>query len=157
VVIVIKDKEQVPLERFIFSIENMVQVEPFNKDTSVEDGMTSASLVQYFRSFLIRLNMVESHLGQMNLSDDVSFAVLLELKENAAPAVRNIKDLPPWIPAETQHTTSGASENAELYMIRVVNTGVVNLSLAVQESGEKLQRERETAKKIKQQTNIKPS
>lgn len=77
--------------------------------------------------------------------DDVSFAIVLELKDNAAPTVsstkvctrilirirglKNFQDLPPWIPAETQHTTSGASENAELYMLRVVNTGVVNASL----------------------------
>ena len=33
VVVVVKDKEQVALERFIFSIQNMVQVEPFEKDS----------------------------------------------------------------------------------------------------------------------------
>lgn len=47
-------------------------------------------------------------------------------------------DPPPWIPATTQHTTSGASEKAELHMVRAVDTGVVNLSLAVQESADKL-------------------
>jgi len=33
VVIVIKDKEQTALERFIFSIETMIEVEGYNKDT----------------------------------------------------------------------------------------------------------------------------
>jgi mitotic spindle assembly checkpoint protein MAD2B len=33
VVVVIKDKEQVALERFMFSVQTMIQVEPFNKDT----------------------------------------------------------------------------------------------------------------------------
>jgi hypothetical protein len=33
VVVVIKDKEQVALERFIFSIQSMVQVQPFEKDS----------------------------------------------------------------------------------------------------------------------------
>ena len=33
VVVVIKDKEEVALERFLFSIEHMIQVEAFNKDT----------------------------------------------------------------------------------------------------------------------------
>jgi mitotic spindle assembly checkpoint protein MAD2B len=33
VVVVIKDNEQVPLERFIFSLESMIEVEAFNKDT----------------------------------------------------------------------------------------------------------------------------
>lgn len=32
VVVVIKDKEEVALERFIFSVENMVEVESFNKN-----------------------------------------------------------------------------------------------------------------------------
>ena len=29
--------------------------------------MTAKSLIQYFRSFLIKLNMIESQLGQLNL------------------------------------------------------------------------------------------
>ena len=33
VVVVIKDKDQVALERFIFSVQNMIEVEPYNKDT----------------------------------------------------------------------------------------------------------------------------
>ncbi|KAG6866044.1 hypothetical protein C0991_009141 [Blastosporella zonata] len=33
VVVVIKDKDQMALERFIFSVENMIKVEAFNKDT----------------------------------------------------------------------------------------------------------------------------
>ena len=31
--VVIKDKDEVALERFIFSIQNMIAVESFNKDT----------------------------------------------------------------------------------------------------------------------------
>ena len=88
--VVIKDKEQVALERFIFSVESMIEVEAFNKDTrsfpflsgwtqipilcffflSVEDAMSGGSLGQYFRSFLVKLNMVESQLGQMDLGGE---------------------------------------------------------------------------------------
>ena len=32
VVVVIKDKEQVALERYIFSIETMINIEGYNKD-----------------------------------------------------------------------------------------------------------------------------
>jgi hypothetical protein len=32
-VVVIKDQNQIALERFIFSVEQMIQVESFNKDT----------------------------------------------------------------------------------------------------------------------------
>ncbi|KAF8640991.1 hypothetical protein AX17_000636 [Amanita inopinata Kibby_2008] len=141
VVVVIKDKEHVALERFIFSIENMIQVESYNKDTSVENAISATLLGQYFRSFLIKLNMIESLLGQTNLGDDASFAIVLELQDNKAPTVSADKEPPPWIPADAQQTTSGTSDKAELHMIRAVNTGVISLSLAVQESEIKLGRE----------------
>jgi len=142
VIVVIKDNEQTALERFIFSVDTMIEIEGYNKDTSVEDAITPASLVQYFRSFLIKLHMIEAQIGQMYLGDDVSFAIVIELKEDAAPSQSASKaDPPPWIPAVTQHTTSGASIDAELHMIRAVNTGIINLSLAVQESAEKIERQ----------------
>ncbi|KAF8078869.1 DNA-binding protein [Lyophyllum atratum] len=146
VVVVIKDKEQVALERFIFSIENMVQVEAFNKDTSIEEAMSSRSLGQYFRSFLVKLTMAESMLGPIELDGDLSFAIVLELKDNAVPSAPRPTEPAPWIPANAQDTTPGASEDAELQMIRAVNTGIINLSLAVQESGVKVQRERAAMK-----------
>ncbi|KAF8167664.1 DNA-binding protein [Crassisporium funariophilum] len=146
VVVVIKDKEQIALERFIFSVETMIQVEGYNKDTSVDEAMASTSLIQYFRSFLVKLNMIEAQIGQMYLGGDVSFAIVIELKDDAAPTHSNTADPPPWIPAVTQHTTSGTSDDAELHMIRAVNTGIINLSLAVQESGEKLLREEQRRK-----------
>ncbi|KAI3615354.1 mitotic spindle checkpoint horma domain-containing protein [Moniliophthora roreri] len=143
VVVVIKDKDQLALERFIFSVDTMIQVEAFNKDTSVDDAMAPAALGQYFRSFLVKLNFIEASLGQMFLGDDVSFAIVMELKDNKIPTRQNPTEPAPWIPADTQHTTSGASEDAELHMIRAVNTGIINLSLAVQESDVKLRREKE--------------
>jgi len=162
VVVIIKDKDQVALERFIFSVQNMIEVESYNKDTrfikshflppiflnlpcsgSVEEAMSAAALGQYFRAFLVKLNMVESQLGQMYLGDGASFAIVLELKDDKSPSVSHSKDPPPWIPADNQHTTAGASTNAQLHMLRAVDTGIINLSLAIQESEEKLRRERE--------------
>jgi len=87
VVVVIKDKDQVALERFIFSVQNMITVESYNKDTSVQEAMSSVALGQYFRAFLVKLNMVESQLGQMYLGDDASFAIVLELKDDQSPSV----------------------------------------------------------------------
>ncbi|KAF8700874.1 hypothetical protein AX14_000641 [Amanita brunnescens Koide BX004] len=142
-VVVIKDKDQVALERFIFSIEDMIQVEGFNKDTSVENAMSTASLGLYFRSFLVKLSMMESILGPLGLGDDASFAIVLEIRDNKAPSASVDKEPPPWIPADAQHTTLGASDKAELHMVRAVNTGIINLSLAIQESDIKLERERD--------------
>lgn len=63
----------------------------------------------------------------------------MELQDGKAPSAMPDKDNPPpWLPAVTQHTTAGSSERAELHMVRAVDTGVVNLSLAVQESADKL-------------------
>ncbi|KAG0707498.1 DNA-binding protein [Suillus ampliporus] len=157
VVVVIKDRNQVALERFVFSIQNMIEIESYNKDTSVQDAMSSAKLGQYFRSFLIKLNMIESQLGLLELpnGDEATFAIVLELKENTVPSaskdnVRNPsqmlktdslifkKEPPPWVPADRQHTTSGASEEAQLHLLRAVDTGIISISLAVQESEQKL-------------------
>ena len=87
VVMVIKDKENIPLERFVFGIRSMIEVEAFDKDSrsdstsyvqsthltcsryfSVEGAMSAKSLGQYFRSFLVRLCMIESQLGHLKLS-----------------------------------------------------------------------------------------
>lgn len=141
VVVVIKDRNQVALERFIFSVQNMIEVESYNKDTSVQDAMSSAKLGQYFRSFLIKLNMIESQLGVLELppGDEASFAVVLELKENTVPSASKDDEPPPWVPADRQHTTTGVSEEAQLHVLRAVDTGIINISLAVQESEQKLQ------------------
>ncbi|KAA1468009.1 DNA-binding protein, partial [Dentipellis sp. KUC8613] len=130
VVVVIKDKDEVALERFIFSVQTMVEIESFNKDTSVEEAIPAGALGPYFRSFLVKLNMIEAQLGELSLDADNSFAIVLELQDGKVPTVQPSKDEPPpWIPAVTEHTTTGVSEKAELHMVRAVNTGVINVSL----------------------------
>ncbi|KAH9950871.1 DNA-binding protein [Amylocystis lapponica] len=140
VVVVIKNQKEVPLERFIFAVRSMIQVESYNKDTSAQRRRRNDvdRPGQYFRSFLVKLSMIELQLGQMHMGDDLSFAIVLELEDEKAPTASGAKDPPPWLPASTEHTTSAASESAELHMIRAVDTGIINLSLAVQESEEKL-------------------
>jgi len=122
----------------MFAIQNMIKVESYDKDSSVEDAMTSVRLGQYFRAFLTRLTMIEAQLGVMPSVDELSFAIVIELKDNNAPSAPRGQDPPPWIPAPTEDTTAGASEKAELHMIRAVDTGIINLSLSVQESEAKL-------------------
>ncbi|CAK5280603.1 unnamed protein product [Mycena citricolor] len=146
VVVVIKDKEEVALERFMFSVEQMVEIESFNKDTSVENGIAAAELGQYFRGFLVKLNLVESQLGPLNGGDDVSFAIVLELKPETAPVKPKgkSKNPPPWIPAFTQHTTPGTSDDSELHMRA---TRAQHWYNQLQESDVKLQKERDALKK----------
>lgn len=118
---------------------------------SVEGAMSSLALGQYFRSFLVKLSMIEAQLGQRYLGgiswprrkcipqftllvsvDDVSFAILMELKDDMKPSLPvGSKEPPPWIPADQQHTTSGASEDAELHVVRAVSTGIINVSIFI--------------------------
>ncbi|KAI0654258.1 DNA-binding protein [Cubamyces menziesii] len=149
VVLVIKNANEKPLERFIFALRNTLQVESYNKDTSVDGAISAASLGQYLRSFLVKLNMIEAQLGQIHL-DDLSFAIIIELQDDKAPTASHGKEPPPWIPASTPNTTAGAGDSAELHMVRAVDTGIINLSLAVQESEYKLELEKVTESKGKQ-------
>jgi len=83
--------------------------------------------------------MLEAQLGVMPSSDETTFAIVLELKDGQAPSAPRGEDPPPWVPAATGETTSGASEKAELHIIRAVDKFVyLQLSLTVQESEEKL-------------------
>ncbi|KAF8516747.1 DNA-binding protein [Hysterangium stoloniferum] len=140
VVMVIKDPKDVPLERFIFSLRQMVQLESYDRDQRIVGAISGKALSHYFRSFLIKLSMLESQLGPLT-EDNPSFAIILELLEDKVPLASQQKgDLPPWMPAAKVHTTAGASDNAELHFVRAVETGVINVSLAVQESEQKLER-----------------
>ncbi|KAH8099262.1 DNA-binding protein [Cristinia sonorae] len=154
VIVVIKDKEDVALERFIFAVQNMIQVESYNRETGVQGAISAPVLGQYFRSFLIKLSMLEAQLGQLGLGDavltppmiqeNISFAVVIELRDDKAPSSIDGKEPPPWVPATVQHTTTGTSDKAELHMLKAVDTGIINLSLAVQESEHKFSTEKES-------------
>jgi mitotic spindle assembly checkpoint protein MAD2B len=91
-------------------------------------------------------------LASVFIVDNATFAIVLELQPGKAPLatqkkvrtvsllytllpLRNLTpiqgDLPPWNPAPIQHTTEGASENAELHLVRAVETGVINVSISM--------------------------
>ena len=77
----IKNKEDEPLERFVFALRSMIEVQGYDRDhrwvvgcrafaanteaRSVENAITHALLGQYFRSFMSRLTMLEAQLGAM--------------------------------------------------------------------------------------------
>ncbi|KAG9126403.1 hypothetical protein FRC07_003552 [Ceratobasidium sp. 392] len=144
-VIVIKDNRDVALERFIFSLKVMVEPTPmemnrWDKDTVIKDALPFLALPQHFRAFLVKLSMVEGQLSDLPSDEDMSFAILLELKDDATPLSidPDSEDPPPWVAASNQHTSAGTSDDAQLRVIRALETGVIDVGLAVQESGEKL-------------------
>lgn len=143
VVLVIKNGQDVALERFIFSLHTVVQPGPaemsrWNKDMVVQDSLPFLALPQHFRAFLVKLSLVEAQLGDLPPDEDMSFGVFLELNEGAVPSAGKGSDPPPWIAAHTQHSSAGTSDDAQLRVIRALETGVIDLALAVQESGEKV-------------------
>lgn len=114
--------------------------------------MTSAALSHYFRAFLVKLSMIESQLGMLEpqgscialsirvihpnyVTDDASFAILLELCDDKeapiGPEDETNRDPPPWVPADRQYTTSGVTDDAQLHLLRAVETGIVNVSLMI--------------------------
>ncbi|KAB5588906.1 Mitotic spindle assembly checkpoint protein MAD2B [Ceratobasidium theobromae] len=156
VVLVIKSGQDVALERFIFSLSTVVKPGPsemsrWNKDmvyvrgatrsiltqSSVQDSLPFLALPQHFRAFLVKLSLVEAQLGDLPPDEDMSFGIFIELQDGATPSSTG-SDPPPWIAANTQHTSAGTSDDAQLRVIRALDTGVINLALAIQESGEKL-------------------
>jgi mitotic spindle assembly checkpoint protein MAD2B len=148
IVVLIKDKNEVALERFIFAVQNMIEVDAEARDVSIQNAMTLDALPHYFRSFLIKLSMMESQLAPIPSELSPTFTIVLEFKDGKAPVVPEEDGPVPWVPASRAHTTEGVSDAAELHMVRAVETGVINVSLLVQESEEKLERER-IAKKEK--------
>ncbi|CUA75748.1 mitotic spindle assembly checkpoint protein MAD2B [Rhizoctonia solani] len=142
-VLVIKNGQDVALERFIFSLQTVVQPGPsemsrWNKDMVVQNSLPFLALPQHFRSFLVKLSLVEAQLGDLPPDEDMSFGIFLELQDGTIPSASNGSDPPPWIAAHSQHTSAGTSDDAQLRVIRALETGVIDLALVIQESGEKL-------------------
>ncbi|KAG8953377.1 hypothetical protein FRC03_011785 [Tulasnella sp. 419] len=55
VVVVIKDMNDVALERFVFAIQSMLDVDAQNRDVPILDSASRTSLHQHFRSILVKL------------------------------------------------------------------------------------------------------
>ncbi|CAE6535424.1 unnamed protein product [Rhizoctonia solani] len=137
-VLVIKNGQDVALERFVFSLQTVVQPGPsemsrWNKDMVVQNSLPFLALPQHFRSFLVKLSLVEAQLGDLPPDEDMSFGIFLELQDGTIPSASNGSAT-----AHSQHTSAGTSDDAQLRVIRALETGVIDLALAIQESGEKL-------------------
>lgn len=156
VVVVIRDRENIAIERFLFNLSGFVQTDKeydWQKWENLNGVMIKTTLYQYFRSFLIRISLLEGQLGVIPEEWDPTFAVVLEMKDDQVPAdpitKPKAKEKPPinWVPAILQNTTAGTTAEAENHVIRAVDTGLISLTLIVQESEEKLERVKEMEEK----------
>ena len=76
------------------------------------------------------------------ITDEASFAIVLELQDDkeapVGPQDEGNQDPPPWVPADKRYTTAGTPDNAQLHLLRAVETGIINVSLMVLNHGDSL-------------------
>ncbi|KIY69161.1 DNA-binding protein [Cylindrobasidium torrendii FP15055 ss-10] len=159
VVVVIKDKEHRPIERFIFSMENMFRLDEVEEtDESFEDSLSSASYGEYFKAFIVKITMIESMLGPLNLGENASFAIVIEMRTDDPPSVRNeADDPPPWSPAEYKLSTHASKKESELSVLQSLHTGVINMTMGVQETKFKLHPEKYPLQQTLEEAASKPA
>ncbi|TIB37931.1 hypothetical protein E3P86_01982 [Wallemia ichthyophaga] len=123
VIILIKNTQDVPIERFIFNISNVVAGEiPENlKDEEFVGGLKKSEIGNYARSILVRLSSLDAMLEPISEQEDLTFAVLLEMKDDIT------QDNKAWM--ATANTPSGS----EIIPIRGLDTGIINVKLLCQE------------------------
>ncbi|EJD55179.1 DNA-binding protein [Auricularia subglabra TFB-10046 SS5] len=128
-----------PLERFVFDVARIADLEPTDElDEPINDGLDADALAQRFRGFMLKLAGVEGMLRPLSdLSDDTTFAIVLELTDGAVPTAAEPTELPPWVPAQRQHTTTGvraaSGATAERY-VSAIDTQIFRVGLSVQEA-----------------------
>lgn len=122
VIIIIKNSQDLPIERFIFNIQNVVQGEipDHLKNDEFIGGLKKSDIGTYARSILIRLSSLDALLEPINESEDLSFSVLLETKDD-------ILEDKNWLGAVDTPT------NSDIIPIRSLDTGIINVKLLCQE------------------------
>ena len=80
------------------------------RNDSVEDAMTARTLGQYFRAFLVKLAMADSQLAPMIVEGDLTFAIVLELRDNMPPSAKQatVRDSDVY-EGQTIHIPTGTS------------------------------------------------
>lgn len=74
---------------------------------SVQNAMTPPQLSQYFRSFLIRLSLLDGYLGLISPECDPTFAIVLEMKDDTQPMepIGKVRGGFQWYITDSDYTT----------------------------------------------------
>ncbi|GAA5836365.1 hypothetical protein JCM5353_002498 [Sporobolomyces roseus] len=153
-VLVIKEAtpSETPLERYVFDFEWLIPSSDFPQDGSADfrpskNGLARGDVEDLFRACLRKLNGSTAYLKK--LPSEVTFAVVLEMKEDAAPpeskAARRGDYPAEWIPAETRHTSEregGKHPEQDEYQSTIspvhgVRLGMLSMDIRVEETAEK--------------------
>ncbi|GAA6005059.1 hypothetical protein JCM10207_008497 [Rhodosporidiobolus poonsookiae] len=157
VIFVIKDVtlEEKPLERYVFDFEWAISERAIPKDkddfTPAKHGLGQGDVEDLLRACILKLHFCNS--GLKRLPAETSFAVVLEMKDDApAPETKASREglvAAQWVPAEQRHAaeddgtgpgrghrSAGLSSISPLDAVRF---GVINMSMAVEETAEKFE------------------
>ncbi|TIA93103.1 hypothetical protein E3P99_00293 [Wallemia hederae] len=125
VIIIIKNSMEVGIERYIFNVQNVLDrdIPDHLKDEEFAGGLTRSQVGVYARAILIRLSSLDALLEPIDESQDLTFSVLLETKDENA-GLANDKS---WIGATDTAT------DRDIIPVRSLDTGIINLKLLCQD------------------------
>ncbi|GAA5821972.1 hypothetical protein JCM11251_004804 [Rhodosporidiobolus azoricus] len=157
VILVIKEAnlEEKPLERFVFDFEWLIHERdlPQEKDdwTPAEMGLAQGDIEDLLRACFRKMYFSQTHLKR--LQGEISFAVVLEMKDDAPPpqskAARDGNVPAEWMPAEQRHALeddgkgpgrgSKVDELSTISALERVRFGMISMDIRVEETAEKFQ------------------
>lgn len=125
VTVVIVDKQETPLERFVFELD---------RPTAGKDDKYLFRLEESLRAFLLKLNLADALLKP--LPSDCSWAIQIHTKESVGDKFlegQTIKDFT-WVPAEEQQICLA---DPTLVPLKTMATDILKMQLFVEESASK--------------------
>ncbi|GAA5927695.1 hypothetical protein JCM3775_006057 [Rhodotorula graminis] len=157
VILVIKETagDETPLERFVFEFEWLVSQSALPKDgddfTPQKDGLAQGDVEPLFHACLLKLNLSQSLLKR--LSQEVTFAIILEMRDDAPPpeskAARAGHVPAEWVPAERRQAAEDGGERpgrgrrasdidlSTIAPLETIGLGVINMNMRVEETADK--------------------
>ncbi|GAA5906647.1 hypothetical protein JCM6882_008083 [Rhodosporidiobolus microsporus] len=155
VILVIKEgnMEEKPLERFVFDFEWLIHERDVPRQgddwTPAEHGLAQGDIEDLLRACFRKMYVSQTHLKR--LQGDLSFAVVIEMKDDAAPpqskAAREGNVPTEWVPAEQRHALEddgkgpGRGTKPEDYSsisaLETVRLGMISMDIRVEETAEK--------------------
>lgn len=147
-----------PLERYMFEFEFLLShIRGGDRDLSIRDNLSFKEISLCFRGFLMKLGVLDAALEDIGgLKDDLTFAVLLEMKDGQRPGPQGTDphqpDEGPWVPADVrrpeQHVQTSSNEqmpraqrstaaegdqfdsDSLVLPVKSLDSGVINVSAA---------------------------
>ncbi|KAK9768670.1 hypothetical protein K7432_000505 [Basidiobolus ranarum] len=126
--LVVVNKNQIPIERFVFEINTLF--EPKDKGEQRIGSMNANDVELYLRAFLLKISVCDAMLKPN--PNGCTFSLVIQLQDGINTPTQ-AKDGYPWIPAEPNQQPMGMPR-ADLIMLKSIDTGLLKVQLYVEES-----------------------